>query len=333
MANDIRHINYKSDFSVVLEMPDGVPAWDWKLLFRGGVKAVLFEQTGGVLSQGVKKLDDTHVEVFFDRHGFGCGTLIVEFSEAVPDADYGDGYKNVHTPQVLPVVLWSRASDDTAPLGVTLQSSLDSAVANAVASMKKSLAEHTADTENPHKVTKEQLGLENVTNDAQVKREELGVTVATLDGGKIPAAQLPSYRANILDSYPYTPEFDNAILSLDLGDNTATPMPTAARALGQRKGWVIHIPEDADVMEHATKWTAFIAVPAEIVKTILTISLNDKKENHKLLITADETTKAYLSGNTLTFVNISKMQVFRVDCMAAMNVVSLDWHWLGEITS
>ena len=29
MANDIRHINYKSDFSVVLEMPDGVPAWDW----------------------------------------------------------------------------------------------------------------------------------------------------------------------------------------------------------------------------------------------------------------------------------------------------------------
>ena len=448
-------------------MPDGVPAWDWKLAFRVGVKEVAFEQAGGVLPQEVKKLDDTHVEVFFDNHGFGCGTLIVEFSEAVPDSDYGDGYKNVHTPQVLPVVLWSRASDDTAPLGVTLQSSLDSAVANAVgktkplkikahyvmnglnsgpgwvyvdeadveaiakqetantilvmtapegnvvelaqescedvttddgslvnrqltyqlrndsftgstacsvvvtittamadnvyeinanvrdryctyfneqgndmyagqpvtekamaealqkrngkklwivirlknnddteiesvsaalynanhtydgirdsllyyidsinlsvqryygtnlrkeacaayyvgngnyiikcisddfdiridnsfsgkgkvvASMKKSLAttvsEHTADTENPHKVTKEQLGLENVTNDAQVKREELGVTVATLDGGKIPAAQLPSYVDDVLEydslgAFPGTGESGKIYVATD----------------------------------------------------------------------------------------------------------------------
>lgn len=52
---------------------------------------------------------------------------------------------------------------------------------------------------------KADVGLENVTNDAQVKRSEMGVAngVATLDGtGKVPAAQLPSYVDDVL-------EFDN----------------------------------------------------------------------------------------------------------------------------
>lgn len=53
---------------------------------------------------------------------------------------------------------------------------------------------HKADESNPHKVTKEQVELGNVTNDAQVKRDEMGVAdgVATLDtNGKVPLAQLP----------------------------------------------------------------------------------------------------------------------------------------------
>ena len=33
---------------------------------------------------------------------------------------------------------------------------------------------HLSDYNNPHKVTKEQVGLGNVTNDAQVKRDEMG---------------------------------------------------------------------------------------------------------------------------------------------------------------
>ena len=46
--------------------------------------------------------------------------------------------------------------------------------------------QHLEDTSNPHHVSKEQIGLGNVTNDAQVKRSELGVTVATLnDNGKV----------------------------------------------------------------------------------------------------------------------------------------------------
>lgn len=54
---------------------------------------------------------------------------------------------------------------------------------------------HIADKQNPHSVTKAQVGLSNVTNDAQVKRSEMGANngVATLDdNGKVPESQLPS---------------------------------------------------------------------------------------------------------------------------------------------
>lgn len=56
-------------------------------------------------------------------------------------------------------------------------------------------AEHITNTNNPHNVTKEQIGLSNVTNDAQVKRNEMGVAngVATLNAN----AKIPN---NLLDS-------------------------------------------------------------------------------------------------------------------------------------
>lgn len=58
---------------------------------------------------------------------------------------------------------------------------------------------HISNTSNPHNVTKVQLGLGNVTDDAQVKRTELGVTVATLEDGKVPSSQLPSYVDDVLE--------------------------------------------------------------------------------------------------------------------------------------
>ena len=51
-------------------------------------------------------------------------------------------------------------------------------------------------------MTKSQVGLGNVTNDAQVKRTEMGVAsgVATLDTtGKVPTSQLPSYVDDVLE--------------------------------------------------------------------------------------------------------------------------------------
>ena len=61
---------------------------------------------------------------------------------------------------------------------------------------------HLADHNNPHQVTKEQIGLGNVTDDAQVKRSEMGVAggVATLgEDGKVPSGQLPSFVDDVLE--------------------------------------------------------------------------------------------------------------------------------------
>ena len=70
---------------------------------------------------------------------------------------------------------------------------------------------HIADKNNPHEVTKEQIGLGEVTNDAQVKRSEMGVAggVATLDAtGKVPSSQLPSFVDDVIevDSFDLLPE-------------------------------------------------------------------------------------------------------------------------------
>lgn len=69
------------------------------------------------------------------------------------------------------------------------------------------LTTHIANKANPHGVTKTQVGLANVTNDAQVKRSEMGKAsgVATLGtDGKIPSSQLPSYVDDVIEGY-YNP--------------------------------------------------------------------------------------------------------------------------------
>lgn len=61
---------------------------------------------------------------------------------------------------------------------------------------------HLANKSNPHNVTKEQVGLGNVTNDPQVKRSEMGAAngVATLnESGTIPASQLPSFVDDVME--------------------------------------------------------------------------------------------------------------------------------------
>lgn len=69
---------------------------------------------------------------------------------------------------------------------------------------------HVDDLDNPHFVTKSHVGLSNVTNDAQVKRSEMGVAsgVATLGtDGKVPASQLPSYVDDVLEGYYHSGKF------------------------------------------------------------------------------------------------------------------------------
>lgn len=79
-----------------------------------------------------------------------------------------------------------------------VQTEIDSAKGE----VNSALQNHILNGSNPHNVTKDQVGLANVTNDAQVKRSEMGVAngVATLnESGTIPSAQLPSYVDDVLE--------------------------------------------------------------------------------------------------------------------------------------
>lgn len=78
-------------------------------------------------------------------------------------------------------------------------------VSTAVATAKATIDAYTINGKkisgNPT-ITKSDLGLGNVTNDAQVKRTEMGKAngVATLDSaGKVPSAQLPSYVDDVVE--------------------------------------------------------------------------------------------------------------------------------------
>ena len=103
---------------------------------------------------------------------------------------------------------------------------LDSAIADAKKAgtdAQTSLTTHINNKENPHEVTKVQVGLENVTNDAQVKRSEMGVAngVATLDeNGLVPSSQLPSFVDDVLefdlkDNFPITGETGKIYVAKD----------------------------------------------------------------------------------------------------------------------
>lgn len=82
---------------------------------------------------------------------------------------------------------------------------------------------HIADLDNPHHVTKEQVGLGNVTDEAQIPLSQKGVAggVATLDdAGLVPSAQLPSYVDDVLefatsDDFPAEGENGKIYVSLD----------------------------------------------------------------------------------------------------------------------
>lgn len=68
----------------------------------------------------------------------------------------------------------------------------------------------TPDSNKVVDITKSGLGLGNVTNDAQVKRSEMGVAngVATLDSsGKIPTSQIPGSYDDVRNGYYYNGEF------------------------------------------------------------------------------------------------------------------------------
>jgi hypothetical protein len=103
--------------------------------------------------------------------------------------------------------------------GLDDQTQLESKIADAKKAgtdAQTAVDNHDANKDNPHEVTKAQVGLGNVTNDAQVKRSEMGVAsgVATLDDkGLVPSSQLPSYVDDVIDVYATYTKSDTEVLS------------------------------------------------------------------------------------------------------------------------
>lgn len=107
-----------------------------------------------------------------------------------------------------------------------LQRNIDEEIANRTESdtnIQNNLNTHINDKTNPHEVTKAQVGLGNVTNDAQVKRSEMGAAngVAQLDSsGLVPSTQLPSYVDDVLEydtltAFPATGETGKIYVTKD----------------------------------------------------------------------------------------------------------------------
>jgi hypothetical protein len=126
-------------------------------------------------SDGIFFTTDTH-EIIANSSAYG---------ETIDDWELADG-----------VLTLKKSSGET--LKITFDEASESSKGLMSAADKKKMNSITTDvdahiknTNNPHSVTKTQVGLGNVTNDAQVKRSEMGVVngVATLGSdGKIPSS-------------------------------------------------------------------------------------------------------------------------------------------------
>ncbi len=83
----------------------------------------------------------------------------------------------------------------------------------------KSGYDHISRTDNPHSVTKDQVGLANVTNEAAIPLAQKGANdgVATLDGGgKVPTSQLPALA--VTSTYTAADETAQLALTVQEGD-------------------------------------------------------------------------------------------------------------------
>lgn len=102
----------------------------------------------------------------------------------------------------------------------SILSDLKNEISQNITEIESNLTSHINNKNNPHNVTKQQVGLSNVTNDAQVKRSEMGTAngIATLnEQGLVPSNQLPSYVDDVIDCYAtYSKEEDGTLTNIKL---------------------------------------------------------------------------------------------------------------------
>ena len=117
MADDnIRHVNYASDFRVVFSFPDGkLPDYPWHIELKTpdtpAYNTYVASFDGSVYRRCVP-LEDNSILVLVDRHHLAPGTLCYQMKRDVPDALFPDGEMNITTPGCTSIELWSGTSEE-----------------------------------------------------------------------------------------------------------------------------------------------------------------------------------------------------------------------------
>lgn len=117
MADDnIRHVNYASDFRVVFSFPDGrLPDYPWRIELKTpdtpAYNTYVASFDGSVYRRCVP-LEDNSILVLVDRHHLAPGTLCYQMKRDVPDALFPDGEMNITTPGCTSIELWSGTSEE-----------------------------------------------------------------------------------------------------------------------------------------------------------------------------------------------------------------------------
>ena len=128
---------------------------------------------------------------------------VIDTNKATIDNYTVSGHKISENPVLTKEDVGLGNVDNTADIDKPISHFVQDALDALKTSSDAGLNAHISDTNNPHKVTKEQVGLGNVTDDAQVKRSEMGVAggVATLDeNGQVPSSQLPAFVDEIIEA-------------------------------------------------------------------------------------------------------------------------------------
>lgn len=202
---------------------------------------------------------------------------------------------------------------------------------------------HIADKQNPHSVTKTQVGLSNVTNDAQVKRSEMGANngVATLDtNGKVLESQLPAavtYAANLPDNIvgggKATATENGIILSLDTknkenGDVSSKDIliPNADATKANGSGLMLN--SDKKKIKNIPSVVGESLGLKSTTSTDITFALYSKNTSAGYTVTYDVTLKAATNSNAGLMSATDKV---KLDSLSNYTLPTADSSTLGGI--
>lgn len=117
MADDnIRHINYASDFRVVFAFPDNkLPDYPWHIELKTpntpAYNTYVASFDGSVYTRCVPLVDNS-ILVLVDHHHLAPGILCYQMKRDVPDSLFPDGEMNITTPGCTSIELWDGPSEE-----------------------------------------------------------------------------------------------------------------------------------------------------------------------------------------------------------------------------